>query len=562
MIGVIAESSEHAVVSEFFELFKTPWELYRRSGDYEVVLCASDAEFECEHAKLVLFYSGNEISSDSKRGIENVSASCNAVLSYGGFRIPIYGNCLTFEGSVTEPLAEEKSHRAVMRQYHAKGKGVVRIGYDIFREVGALLTVGQPAIYANTPTVDLHIALLRNLIVASGVSLVEIPPVPDGYQFITCLTHDVDHPAIANHRWDHTVAGFLYRSTLGALWRCLQGRVSVPNLLANWLAAAKLPLVYLGLAKDFWSGFEDRYLKLEEGLRSTFFVIPFKGRPGKGVDAQAPRFRAAGYGARDIECSIRKILAAGCEVGLHGIDAWRDSESGREELAEIRSLTGKQEIGVRMHWLFFDQRSPATLEQAETAYDSSIGYRETVGYRAGTLQAYKPLQAHRLIELPMHVMDTALFYPAYLGLSQVEASSLLRQMMDTFSEFGGCMTINWHDRSLAPERIWDASYRELLQELKSRGAWFATVEEATSWFRMRRAVVFEEENGETVGTQVGASCKFGAGLPRMRARVHLEQCPREAEVHNSVRYIDRTLRESGQTSAPLLSASQSAESVA
>ena len=46
-----------------------------------------------------------------------------------------------------------------------------------------------------------------------------------------------------------------------------------------------------------------------------------------------------------------------------------------------------------------------------------MGYNETVGYRAGTTQAYKPLEASRLLELPLHVMDTALFYPAYLGLS-------------------------------------------------------------------------------------------------------------------------------------------------
>ena len=70
-----------------------------------------------------------------------------------------------------------------------------------------------------------------------------------------------------------------------------------------------------------------------------------------------------------------------------------------------------------MHWLYYDQQSPVALEQAEAVYDSTIGYKETVGYRAGTTQVYKPLQVTRLLELPMHVMDTALFYPAYLGFS-------------------------------------------------------------------------------------------------------------------------------------------------
>ena len=46
-----------------------------------------------------------------------------------------------------------------------------------------------------------------------------------------------------------------------------------------------------------------------------------------------------------------------------------------------------------------------------SVYDSTIGYNETVGYRAGTTQPYRPLAASRLLELPLHVMDTALFYP-------------------------------------------------------------------------------------------------------------------------------------------------------
>ena len=192
-------------------------------------------------------------------------------------------------------------------------------------------------------------------------------------------------------------------------------------------------------------------------------MIPFKDRPGKNADGPAPAFRAARYGAQDIADAIRKLLAAGCEVGLHGIDAWVDSSKGREELEEIRRLTGVSEIGVRMHWLYYDQQSPVALEKAGAAYDSTIGYNETVGYRAGTTQAYKPLEASRLLELPLHVMDTALFYPAYLGLSPQQARTLLGQMVDNAVQFGGCLTINWHDRSIAPERLWGECYRDLVR---------------------------------------------------------------------------------------------------
>ena len=266
----------------------------------------------------------------------------------------------------------------------------MRIGYNLFGENGTLLTKGQPADCAGIPTLDLHIALLRDLIVASGIPLVEIPPVPDGYRSIACLTHDVDHPSICRHKWDHTMFGFLHRAVLGSLVNFFRGRIPARDLVKNWAAALKLPLVYTGLTKDFWCGFDDRYFELEKGLCSTFFVIPFKNYPGRNSHGLAPRFRAVRYGAQDIANTIRKIVVAGCEVGLHGIDAWLDSARGREELAEIRRMTGLSEIGVRMHWLYYDQQSaacwsvprrPMTLRlDTKRQLDTVLAQRRRIGH--------------------------------------------------------------------------------------------------------------------------------------------------------------------------------------
>jgi hypothetical protein len=544
MIGVLANTSEQAVIGEFFELFKTPWEFYRSDQRYEVVLCAANKDFNDNTARLVLVYAGHELPIDVEKKIEIASQGNNGVLSYKGVRIPIYGDCITFREKGAGLLVDEESQQAAMYLHQSPGGVVARMGYNLFVEVGTLLATGQPAAYAGIPTLDLHIALLRDLIVASGVSLIEVPPVPDGYRFIVCLTHDIDHPSIVQHKWDHTVFGFLYRAIFGSLSNFFRRRIPVRDLLANWAAALKLPFVYMGLASDFWRGFEDRYLELEKGLPSTFFVIPFKNYSGKSSYGLAPKFRAARYGASDIADSIGKVMAAGCEVGLHGIDAWTDPSKGREEFEEIRRLTGISEIGVRMHWLYFDQQSPAALEQAEAAYDSTIGYRETVGYRAGTTQAYKPLQATRMLELPMHVMDTALFYPAYLGLCPQQATRLLGRMVENVVEFGGCITINWHDRSLAPERIWDACYRDLVQDLKNRGAWFATAGQATSWFRKRRSVVFEMECIEADGGRARSSADGGDNLPGLQMRIHKTPESREIGSSASKQYLDIALDES------------------
>jgi len=520
MIGVIAEPAEHDVVREFFELFKTPWEFYRPGRRYEVALCAADLPLQAD-ADLVVVYCGRRTHFDDERstllcaqpGIPNV-------LSFHEDSIPIYRNTVCFTGTRNSLLTLEASKECAAYLARNGASWFARVGYDLFAEVRALLTAGQPSAQAHLPTLDLHIAFLRQLIVGCGITVAEIPPVPEGFRFIVCLTHDVDHPSIREHKWDHTMLGFLYRALFGSLQNLVCGRISLRTLLTNWAAALKLPFVHLGIAKDFWRDFEEQYLALEYGLASTFFVIPFKNNPGLGMEGKAPRLRAATYGARDIADIISKLAAAGREVGLHGIDAWCDSEKGRLELEEVRQLTAASQIGVRMHWLYYGPQSPALLEKAGADYDSTVGYNEAVGYRAGTGQAYKPLDAERLLELPLHVMDTALFYGARMGLSRGEAKPILKQMIENAGRFGGCLTINWHDRSLAPERLWDASYLELLQELREQGAWFATAKHVVSWFRKRRSAVFEPDSLTPSAACVSLAPGDRKGVPGLRLRFH------------------------------------------
>ena len=518
MIGIIANPSEHAVVREFFELFKTPWEFYRPERRYEVLLCAGEGDFPENAARLIVIYASRQVSFDAAAQIQSAPLAKDTYpLAYKGTRIPIYGKSLAFRKQ-GPGNADRVACEMVLHLHHTGASRVTRIGYDLFQEVCVLLTAGQPAANAGIPTLELHIALLRDLIVASGIPLVEVPPVPEGYRFIACLTHDVDHPSLRRHKFDHTMFGFLYRSTVGSLIDALRRRTTWRNLLTNWVAAFKLPFVHLGLAKDFWLEFGG-YTKLEDGLPSSFFVIPFKDSPGRIGQVQAPSRRASGYGASDISVQIHELMSGGCEIGLHGIDAWLDSSSGCNELEQIRRITGMRKIGVRMHWLYFDEQSPAALEQAGADYDSTSGYNQTVGYRAGTTQAYKFPGTSRLLELPMHVMDTALFFPCHLGLSPVKARERLATILDNAMQFGGSVTVNWHDRSIAPERLWGDVYADLVGEFKRRGAWFATAAQAVAWFRKRRSLVWDGidyESGPLSATVVDA----GRKLPSLLLRTH------------------------------------------
>lgn len=520
MIGVVARPEDRDVVREFFELFKTPWELCRGGGRYEVLVHADPASGDHPPAKLAFVYGSQATAWDHERSILPGHQRANTTLSCHGDRLPVYGSCVTLPSDSGSPhLALEDTREPVASVTRADGRTVVRVGYDLFREIRFLLTAGQPPVNAGIPALERHVAFLRDWIVRSGIALVEIPPVPEGYRFIVCLTHDVDHPSIRLHRFDHTMFGFLYRAVVGSLIGACRGRTQPAALRCNLKAALALPFVHLGLARDFWAGF-DGYLEIEKGLGSTFFVIPARNRPGRTAGGPAPRRRASSYGVSDIADRVRALHEAGCEVGLHGIDAWLDSARGADERESVSRVTGAPATGVRMHWLFFDERAAERLDEAGFAYDSTFGYNETVGFRAGTLQAFKPIGARRLLELPLTIMDTALFYPSRLGLTPEAARQTVLPLIDEAERHGGALTINWHDRSLAPERLWGGFYVSLVDELKRRGAWFPTAAQAASWFRQRRSAAFGPVRREGTSVRVTASADGHQAAPGLRLRVH------------------------------------------
>ena len=312
MIGIVADDAERTVIREFFELFKTPWEFWRPGVAYDVLIC-SGSKFADNPPGLSLVYGSGENAADAQARIIRSARRQSTIVSYQSDRFPIHGSYVTFAGPGKTVLQTEDGETIGLK-LPSTGSCLVRIGFDLFAEVELLLGQGQPARHARIPTLDLHISLLRDLIVSHSISLCEIPPVPSDHHFIVCLTHDVDHCKIRNHRWDHTVFGFLYRTTIGSLFGLWAGRKSFAQVVANWKAAFSLPFVYLGWAPDFWKTFR-RYRELEDGSPSTFFVIPRRNDPGANAKGLAPSRRATHYDLAEIGDELQALSSQGCEVG-------------------------------------------------------------------------------------------------------------------------------------------------------------------------------------------------------------------------------------------------------
>lgn len=511
MIGVVINENELDVVSEFFELFKTPWERAVPGRRYRIVLVA-DGSLSIVNAEAVLIYGSRELEIDRKVGVVSCHVNGPENLEWKEVAFPIYKGVRVFESAHQDGILKLQG-KVVAYRSCIQERVLWRIGYDLFSEIRFLLTEGQPAEHALTPTLEFHIAVLRHLLAVCQIPFVEIPPRPHGYDFICCLTHDVDFFGIRRHLFDRTMAGFLYRASLGTTIDLIRGRRSLKEACQNWLAFLSLPLVFLRALPDFWPPFED-YSKVEDRNSSTFFLVPFKGKAGIASDGSINKWRATPYGIEDVQDDLKAAAAGGSELAIHGIDAWRDAEAGSEELNQLVSCVGQKIAGVRMHWLYFDSDSPERLEKAGFDYDSTCGYNEAVGYRAGTSQPFRPIGCSALIELPMSIMDSALFSSGRMGLTSTKAMFLCRRIIDHARREGGAVVINWHDRSLAPERLWGRFYRELLKEVgEGERVWFAKAREAVEWFRWRRSIRFSrvDSSGTDVQIQILAPPMMGVG---------------------------------------------------
>ena len=230
MIGVICKIDQVAVVEEFFELFKTPWEFYQRGRAYEVVVATAD-DVPGVDARLLILYGAETKTTDRNAGIRVRRRRRGGSLNYQTTTLPIYGDLVAFEeNSKGNPLLKAASETVGLRMASSEGARVIRLGYDLFEEAQLLFSGGQPVEHARVPTLDLHIEMIREWILREGILLLEIPPLPADHRFTVCLTHDIDFVGIRNHKFDHTMWGFLYRSTVGALRKLVRGRISLARL--------------------------------------------------------------------------------------------------------------------------------------------------------------------------------------------------------------------------------------------------------------------------------------------------------------------------------------------
>ena len=282
-----------------------------------------------------------------------------------------------------------------------------------------------------------------------------------GPTFRVALTHDVDSP------WRWTRIGL--RGAAARLKRdTLQARLAPALREATALAAAPL---HRARGTDpnwrFQQIVEEEHRRGASG--STFFVLaghndPHDGAAPDAYDRLRPRL-------------VETIRTAGAEVGLHGsYTAADDPTRLAEEKATLETLAGDVQ-GHRYHYLRGDpHRNVAQLATLGFRYDTTLGFPDAVGFRAGIARPFRPWDFERdapadLLEIPLAAMDATLAEERYLGLSAKRAEPSLTRLLDWAAANGGAFAILWHPDRFDPLTSggWDRLYSRLLEGIRERG---------------------------------------------------------------------------------------------
>ncbi|MBZ5641192.1 MAG: polysaccharide deacetylase family protein [Acidobacteriia bacterium] len=159
----------------------------------------------------------------------------------------------------------------------------------------------------------------------------------------------------------------------------------------------------------------------------------------------------------------------GAESGVHpGYATFRSPEKLRREVMVLKGVLGDQPIGGRQHYLRWCPETWIDWENCGLAYDSSVGFAETVGFRAGTCVPYRPWlfalnRQADLIEIPLLVMDRALI--AYMGLPKDQALHEVMKLVTRCRAAGGVFTVLWHNNTFL-ESNYRETYLDLLKHLE------------------------------------------------------------------------------------------------
>ncbi len=266
-------------------------------------------------------------------------------------------------------------------------------------------------------------------------------PEPE-FDFLTTI--DIDNAWAFKNKSFGRIAGASLKSLLKGRFREITERFRI------WKGEGDDPYDTYDYIRSAYKGKESKL---------HFFVLVGKsGRFDRNISANNGEFQ-----------SLIRSLASDFSVGLHpSYRSNRVKSELQKERKVLEHIIGVPVVSSRQHYLKL--LFPVTyrrLLKAGIREDYTLGYSETIGFRAGIASPFfffdlKENQKTNLRIYPFQSMDMTL--REYMRKSPDDALDLVKKMMLEIKKSGGTFISLWHNESLSDAGIWKG-WRWVFEEL-------------------------------------------------------------------------------------------------
>ena len=275
--------------------------------------------------------------------------------------------------------------------------------------------------FHHRPVVNEYCELLWQLLLAIGIPQNHRKDREFGYKF----SHDVDHP-------------LLFQSFGSFLKQTGHQLIKKQNIRGS----LKFVNRYVSSKNDPYDTF-DFLMDLSEikGSISQFnFMCTTKSTFDEGYDLNSAFNKQL----------IQKVKDRGHQVGFHpSYETYKSSDLWVKEKQNLEKIVGLKISKGRQHYLRFENPTTWSIwDENKMEEDSSLGFADNIGFRAGVCYAYHPFDVQKrkkleIKELPLILMDMAVING--LSLKPEEFVKATRKLESEVKKYNGTFTVLWHN---------------------------------------------------------------------------------------------------------------------
>jgi hypothetical protein len=182
-----------------------------------------------------------------------------------------------------------------------------------------------------------------------------------------------------------------------------------------------------------------------------------------------PSYDIAKNGRLKQKC--RELISEGNQIGIHG--SYFSSEDGTLFMKEKEILENSINYKItksRQHWLnYYESKTPYIHCEARIEQDSTLGFNDISGFRAGVASIYNPYDHKNNIPFPFKEIPLVIVDSHFYDYLDDYAQNHLEWLFDSMSKvknFG--ISVIWHQRVISSDYGWDQGYKKLVSMVKNR----------------------------------------------------------------------------------------------